>query len=135
MSLWDDPWPDTRPVSGWAYGQLLAAEEGRLHYDPVQYPVHGVSNTTVQMIWGGLLADGHGELLLTDAGRARLAQERARHAQDEDEVPPATESQLSEPQPERGADLQLDLFAANEARQLSREEHEGKGQQHEDRHD
>lgn len=53
---------------------LLAAEAGNLRYNRSQYPVHGVPNNAMACYWGGLLADGHGGMRLTDEGRTRLAE-------------------------------------------------------------
>lgn len=57
----------------WYYlGPLLDAEAGRLAYDRVRYPVHGISNNAVACCWCGFLADGQGGMVLTDEGRVRL---------------------------------------------------------------
>ena len=75
----DDPWPDDRPVNAlW----LDLAERGHLDYDRDRYRIHGVPNNVLAMIWGGLIADHPDGPRLTDAGRARLAVERARDDHD-----------------------------------------------------
>ncbi|MFJ2191578.1 hypothetical protein ACIOJE_27215 [Kitasatospora sp. NPDC087861] len=85
-----DPWPDERPVNAmW----LDLADRGLLGYDRDRYRIHGVPNNVVELIWGGLIADHPDGPRLTDAGRARLALERARDhhdtgARQSDAMPP-----------------------------------------------
>jgi hypothetical protein len=82
---YDQPWPDDRPVSGYQYWLLLDAEAGRLRYDPGRYPIHGVPNSAVGLLWGGLLADGPNGPVLTEAGRRRLEVEKTRREDFADE--------------------------------------------------
>ncbi|KDN80497.1 hypothetical protein [Kitasatospora cheerisanensis] len=74
-----DPWPDGKPVNArW----LDLADRGLLDYDHDRYRIHGVPNNVVELIWGGLITDHPDGPRLTDAGRARLATERARDGHD-----------------------------------------------------
>ena len=79
------PWPADHPLPQFELLELLRAEHGELSYDRQRYRIHGVPNNTLWLIWAGLLADGAGGPVLTDAGRVRLAAERAAGRLDDDQ--------------------------------------------------
>lgn len=71
------PWPADASMPLVYVLELLRAEHGDQRYRFDQYRIHGVSNTVLSLVWTGLLADAKGGPVITDAGRVRLAAERA----------------------------------------------------------
>ncbi|MGY1498580.1 hypothetical protein ACW4TU_18605 [Streptomyces sp. QTS52] len=95
---------------------LLAAEAGRLTYNPAWYPFHRVSNNAVACHWAGLLVDGDGGMVLTDLGRTMLTDWKntpagqAWLAEEADDEPDHDEHHQTQPVP--AVVEQLDLFGA-----------------------
>lgn len=80
-------------ITWWHARTLEPAEAGRIRYDLARYPIHGVSNNTVQMIWQGLLSDGPDGPVITPLGQSLLDTYRANQ-------PPTASPALSAPKAE-----------------------------------
>lgn len=110
-----------KPLTSYHLPSLLAAEAGRLKYEPSRYRINGVCNNAANLADAGLLTHGHDGMVLTAAGRERLARARAeqpdhpllRPAEGDDDEPavaPAARQRRRHRRPVPVASGQLDLL-------------------------